>query len=100
MAATRSRSTCDRAASLLLLTLFATTQLVASDRVLVLLGEPSLKNSHSIFFSSLRDRGYDLDYKSFANAPQLREYDHWLYDKIIIMAKGGAGGVAWVNRLS
>ena len=92
MSTTQSRPA-DRTASLLLLclSLCITTQVVTSDRVLVLLGEPSLKNSHSIFFSSIRDRGYDLDYKSFANAPQLRDYDQWLYDKIIVMAKGGAG---------
>ncbi len=63
----------------------------ASERVLVLVSDLSLKNSHSIFFSSLTDRGYDLDYKSFADGPALREYDQWLYDKAIVLATGSPG---------
>lgn len=78
---------------LLLCGLYLSLQSVqcASERVLVLVSDLSLKNSHSLFFSSLRDRGYDLDYKSFAEGPALREYDQWLYDKAIVLATGSTG---------
>lgn len=54
-------------------------------RILVLLDDVSLKSSHSIFFSSLQSRGFDLDFK-LADDPKLslQRYGQYLYDGLIL----------------
>ncbi|KAL5754732.1 hypothetical protein ACOSP7_022952 [Xanthoceras sorbifolium] len=54
-------------------------------RVLVLLDDLSLKSSHSIFFNSLKSRGFDLDFK-LADDPKLslQRYGQYLYDALIL----------------
>lgn len=56
-------------------------------RFLVLLDDLSLKSSHSIFFNSLKSRGFDLDFK-LAEDPKLalQRYGQYLYDGLIIFA--------------
>ncbi|XP_017978543.1 PREDICTED: dolichyl-diphosphooligosaccharide--protein glycosyltransferase 48 kDa subunit [Theobroma cacao] len=56
-------------------------------RVLVLLDDFSLKSSHSIFFNSLKSRGFDLDFK-LADDPtlSLRRYGQYLYDALILFS--------------
>uniref|UniRef100_A0A0C9RWI6 Dolichyl-diphosphooligosaccharide--protein glycosyltransferase 48 kDa subunit n=1 Tax=Wollemia nobilis TaxID=56998 RepID=A0A0C9RWI6_9CONI len=56
-------------------------------RILVLLDDLAIKSSHSIFFKSLTDRGYNLDFK-LADDPKLslQRYGQYLYDGLIIFA--------------
>ncbi|CAI0473547.1 unnamed protein product [Linum tenue] len=56
-------------------------------RILVLLDDFSLKSSHSIFFTSLKSRGFDLDFK-LADDPKLslQRYGQYLYDGLILFA--------------
>ncbi|XP_010547491.1 PREDICTED: dolichyl-diphosphooligosaccharide--protein glycosyltransferase 48 kDa subunit [Tarenaya hassleriana] len=56
-------------------------------RLLVLLDDLSLKSSHSVFFNSLKSRGFDLDFK-LAEDPKLalQRYGQYLYDGLIIFA--------------
>jgi oligosaccharyltransferase complex subunit beta len=66
----------------------------ASQKVLVLLEGLDLQESHSEFFGGLSSRGYQLDFKQISDKKlQLKNWDEWLYDKVIIFAtKGGAWG--------
>ena len=61
-------------------------------RVIVLLDDTALKSTHSLFFSSLTARGYQLTY-SAANAPDLsiKDWDNYLYDKVIVFASSTSG---------
>ncbi|XP_011097208.1 dolichyl-diphosphooligosaccharide--protein glycosyltransferase 48 kDa subunit [Sesamum indicum] len=56
-------------------------------RILVLLDDLSLKSSHSLFFSSLQSRGFDLDFK-LANDPAVavKRYGEYLYDGLILFS--------------
>ncbi|GER50391.1 glycosyltransferase 48 kDa subunit-like protein [Striga asiatica] len=56
-------------------------------RVLVLLDDLAIKSSHSIFFDSLRGRGYDLNFK-LADDPKLalKRYGQYLYDAVIVFS--------------
>ncbi|OMO84252.1 Dolichyl-diphosphooligosaccharide--protein glycosyltransferase subunit WBP1 [Corchorus olitorius] len=56
-------------------------------RVLVLLDDYSLKSSHSIFFNSLKSRGFNLDFK-LADDPTLalKRYGQFLYDALILFS--------------
>ncbi|EEF37224.1 dolichyl-diphosphooligosaccharide--protein glycosyltransferase, putative [Ricinus communis] len=56
-------------------------------RILVLLDDFSFKSSHSIFFNSLKSRGFDLDFK-LADDPKLaiQRYGQYLYDGIIVFS--------------
>ncbi|CAI0473548.1 unnamed protein product [Linum tenue] len=52
-------------------------------RILVLLDDFSLKSSHSIFFTSLKSRGFDLDFK-LADDPKLslQRYGQYLIKSV------------------
>ena len=56
-------------------------------RLLVLLDDLSIKSSLSIFFNSLRSRGFDLDFK-LADDPKLalQRYGQYLYDGLILFS--------------
>ncbi|XP_043804691.1 dolichyl-diphosphooligosaccharide--protein glycosyltransferase 48 kDa subunit isoform X3 [Manihot esculenta] len=56
-------------------------------RILVLLDDFSLKSSHSIFFNSLKSRGFDLDFK-LADDPKLalQRYGQYLYDGLVLFS--------------
>lgn len=64
----------------------------SGEKVLVLLESLDLQHSHSEFFSSLSSRGYTLDFKQISDKGlQLKDWDTWLYTKVIVFAtKGGA----------
>ncbi|XP_054285673.1 dolichyl-diphosphooligosaccharide--protein glycosyltransferase 48 kDa subunit-like [Macrosteles quadrilineatus] len=54
---------------------------------LVLLDNLAIKETHSIFFKSLKDRGYTLTFKSADDANLvLSKYGEYLYDNLIIFA--------------
>ncbi|XP_044509830.1 dolichyl-diphosphooligosaccharide--protein glycosyltransferase 48 kDa subunit-like isoform X2 [Mangifera indica] len=54
-------------------------------RVLVLLDDFAIKSSHSIFFASLKSRGFELDFK-LADDPNigLQRYGQYLYDALVL----------------
>ncbi|KAF5736066.1 hypothetical protein HS088_TW14G00200 [Tripterygium wilfordii] len=56
-------------------------------RVLILLDDFSVKSSHSIFFSSLKSRGFVLDFK-LSDDPKLsiQRYGQYLYDALILFS--------------
>ncbi|CAA2960930.1 dolichyl-diphosphooligosaccharide--protein glycosyltransferase 48 kDa subunit-like [Olea europaea var. sylvestris] len=56
-------------------------------RILVLLDDLALKSSHSIFFTSLQFRGFDLDFK-LADDPSIavKRYGQYLYDGLILFS--------------
>ncbi|XP_050420417.1 dolichyl-diphosphooligosaccharide--protein glycosyltransferase 48 kDa subunit [Adelges cooleyi] len=71
----------------------------ASKETLVLLNSLVIKETHSIFFSSLKDRGYHLTFKS-ADDPSLvlSKHGKYFYENLIIFAPnvqefGGALGI-------
>ena len=60
--------------------------------VLVILENQQIKSTHSIFFGHLRQLGYQLDYRTADDKKlQLRDWDSWLYDKVICFAAAVPG---------
>lgn len=56
-------------------------------RILVLLDDFSIKSSHSIFFNSLKSRGFDLDFMLADDSKlALQRYGHYLYDGLILFS--------------
>eukprot|EP00164_Ancoracysta_twista_P006696 GFYU01009377.1.p1 GENE.GFYU01009377.1~~GFYU01009377.1.p1 ORF type:complete len:485 (-),score=166.09 GFYU01009377.1:297-1583(-) len=56
-------------------------------RTLVLLDHPSIKTTHSQFFKSLKDRGFNLTFKAADDSSlALSEYGSYLYDQLVIFA--------------
>jgi oligosaccharyltransferase complex subunit beta len=59
----------------------------ASQRTLVLLDNWAIRETHSVFFKSLRDRGYELTFKTADDSTlSLVKYGEYLYDNLIIFA--------------
>jgi len=54
--------------------------------VLVVLDDLKTKQTHSIFFNSLTDRGYKLTYVPAEESLELKKYGEWNYDNIILFA--------------
>ncbi|KAF4393239.1 hypothetical protein G4B88_001973 [Cannabis sativa] len=56
-------------------------------RLLVLLDDFSLKSTHSIFFNSLKSRGFELEFK-LADDPKLalQRYGQYLYDGLVLFS--------------
>lgn len=78
-----------RVSILLLLVVLCTTikAQVEKNRVLVVSDEASIKHTHSIFFRSLRERGYDIKFvQAEAAAIPLRKYGDQVYDHVILFA--------------
>eukprot|EP00095_Tigriopus_kingsejongensis_P008299 snap_masked-scaffold948_size77650-processed-gene-0.11 protein:Tk08299 transcript:snap_masked-scaffold948_size77650-processed-gene-0.11-mRNA-1 annotation:"dolichyl-diphosphooligosaccharide--protein glycosyltransferase 48 kda subunit" len=54
-------------------------------RVLALLDNPAIKESHSVFFKSLLDRGFSITFKSADDASLvLKKYGEFLYDHLVL----------------
>jgi oligosaccharyltransferase complex subunit beta len=67
--------------------LSATCAFCATQKTLVLLDNWAIRETHSIFFKTLRDRGYDLTYKTADDSSlSLVKYGEFLYDNLIIFA--------------
>ena len=74
-----------------LVNLFVLTSLVAaataSDRVLVLLENLTVKETHSVYFKSLTDSGFDLTFKVADDSGlQIKKYGQYLYEHIIVFS--------------
>ena len=75
------------AACAALLLCSAASESLPEKKVLVLLEEPSLRASHSVFFGDLRKQGFNLHIRSAEDKSlRLRDWDDWLYGKLIIFA--------------
>lgn len=75
--------------TLLLLAAFVVGAAADQQRVLVLLEDMTVKNTHSLLFNSLASPGNKLEFKSVTDSSiKLRDYDRWLYDKLVIFASG------------
>ncbi|KAM3922112.1 dolichyl-diphosphooligosaccharide--protein glycosyltransferase 48 kDa subunit [Leptodactylus fuscus] len=74
-------------ALLLLVALVLSPGALAGSRTLVLLENINLRETHSLFFRSLSDRGFDLSFKT-ADDPSLSliKYGEFLYDNLIIFS--------------
>lgn len=67
----------------------------SQSRVLVLMDEPSLAETHSRFLGGLRAQGHDLDVQPIdAASLRLVRWGDWIYDKLVILGgrKGEEGG--------
>jgi len=65
----------------------ANTGHVGGKRTLVLLDSLEIKDTHSLFFSSLEERGHVLTYKLADSSDlQLLKYGEYIYDNIIHFA--------------
>lgn len=77
---------------------------VANKKTLVLLDNWSLRETHSIFFRSLRDKGYELTFKTADDGSlSLSKYGEFLYSNLVIFAPsveefGGSVDVAAITN--
>jgi len=55
-------------------------------RTLVIANDLSIKDTHSIFFKSLTDRGYKLKFKAAEGEIPLQKYGDAIYDNLILFA--------------
>ena len=72
-------------------------------KTLVLLENLSIRESHSVFFSDLKSRGYQLTYKMADDSNlALSKYGEYLYDNLIIFAPSVEefGGAMDVNTIT
>ena len=84
----------------------ALTCQASTQKVLVLLDDPLIRSTHSLYFSDLTSRGYDIFFKSASDRKlQLKDWDEWLYEKLIIFAPSATGertlhhGISrWLHR--
>jgi len=77
--------------SVILITLLSLIFIVTSQndikrpRVLVLLDNIAIKDTHSTFFNDLHSNGYELDIKMITSQQvKLKEYGEYLYDQMIL----------------
>ena len=60
---------------------------IENPRVLVLLDNLAIRESHSMFFKSLTDMGFTLTYKSADDSSiTLKKYGSFLYDHLVIFS--------------
>lgn len=63
-----------------------------SKRLLVLLDSLGIRETHSTFFKSLKDRGFQITYKTADDADlALSKYNEYLYDHLILFSPNVAG---------
>jgi oligosaccharyltransferase complex subunit beta len=81
---------------LLLLVAFIQCSTISFDgqgkRMLVLLDNYGIRETHSTFFKSLKDRGFQLTYKVADDADlALTKYNEYLYDHLILFSPNVVG---------
>lgn len=92
----RTRCTCKMKANarcctwaLRFLLAFVLSQHVVCEKVLLLLSDDGLMRSHSVFIDSLHQAGLDVEAKKISDPKlQLQSWGNWLYDGIVVIAKG------------
>ncbi len=81
-------------AALLLLLGTASSTLIPKKQgvqTLVLLDDWATLDTHSIFFDSLRRDGHNLVFEGANPPPQIKYFDDYFYDNIILMAPSAKG---------
>lgn len=82
---------------LFLLLIAAIISRAAADKILVVVDDPLIRNTHSQYFSDLIGRGHDVAIRSAGDKKlQLKDWDEWLYDKLVLFAPR-ADGVSHSN---
>ena len=62
-------------------------------KVLVLQDDPLIRSTHSRYFRELHSQGHTVTIKSVTDSTlKLKDWDDWLYDKLIIFAPTATGG--------
>ncbi len=62
-------------------------------KVLVLQDDPLIRSTHSRYFRELHSQGHSVTIKSVTDSNlKLRDWDDWLYDKLVIFAPRATGG--------
>ena len=60
---------------------------VADKRVLVLLENLAVKETHSIYFKNMADAGFDLTFKGADDATlNIKKFGEFLYDHLVVFA--------------
>lgn len=63
-----------------------------AEKALVILDDPLIQGTHSLYFGDLISRGYEISFKSASDRKlQLKDWDEWLFDKIILFAPSASG---------
>lgn len=71
----------------------------SSQKVLVLLDDLKTRSTHSLYFNDLISKGCEISFKSASDKKlQLKDWDEWLYDKIVLFAPTATGGQGAFNR--
>ncbi|KAK3090175.1 hypothetical protein FSP39_009732 [Pinctada imbricata] len=87
-----------------ILALLCVCTVFASKRTLVLVDNWSIRETHSVFFRSLRDRGFELTFKTADDSTlALVKYGEFLYDNLILFSPsveefGGSLDVAAITN--
>jgi len=69
------------------LLIFAKSNSINGDRILVILDNLEDKKNYSIFFKSLKDRGFDLKFSAASDEKlEIIKYEESLYDHLILLA--------------
>lgn len=67
-------------------------------RLLALLDNYGIRDTHSNFFKSLRDRGFQITFKAADDADlALSKYSEYIYDHVIIFAPNVVGTTIWAH---
>jgi len=70
--------------------IFALSQEPGGKRILAILESEDVEKTHSIFFKSLTERGYNLDFKTIdEDKVAFKSYGEWNYDNLILFAPSG-----------
>lgn len=76
----------------LLLGLYVGASAASEGKVLVLIENIPFSSTYSQYLDSIRQLGYDIEQRSASDPTlHLREWDDWLYSKLIIFASGISG---------
>ncbi len=74
------------------LLLAAICSCASASKILVLYDDPLIRSTHSRFLSGLQSHGHIVTFKSVTDSRlKLRDWDEWLYEKLIIFAPSAAG---------
>ncbi len=64
-------------------------------KVLVLQDDPLIRSTHSRYFRELHSQGHTVTIKSVTDSNlKLRDWDDWIYDKLVIFAPSAPGRIA------
>ena len=87
--------------ALLLLFWTAAAVQASGQNVLVILDDPSIKHTHSTYLEDLATRGYDLTFRTVGDRKlQVRDWDDWLYDQLIVFAPSATGELLTILKQS